>query len=439
MPRHTAHGGFGLRDLRRLLTGPGYAARYAGLAARAGIAVETSATATAWAGPTALDVTTPAGLVRVEADAVVLATGCRERPRSARLVPGDRPAGVLTTGALQQAVYLHRQPVGRRAVVVGAEHVSFSAVHTLAHAGARTVAVVTELPRDQTFAALRWATATRRGVPVLAHGRVTGIVGTRRVEAVELTDLRSGTTRRLACDTVVFTGDWMPDHELARRGGLAMDAATRAPRVDQALRTSARGVFGGNWCTRPRTRRGGARRAASAGACTLPTRARGGAICPSAASRARWCREARGGRSRYAARGRFVLASGSPAPRPPSRQGGRGSSGAAGRGLWSRTARHARVDWPAGLDVAGRRSCSRSPEPVNGSGSTHVDGAGDGDKVRVLLERDRGTCRRGRRRRLWCRRRRCGSLQPAELVGRAESAVEEACAEGFTPSEGSRC
>jgi hypothetical protein len=85
--------------------------------------------------------------------------------------------------------------------------------------------------------------AARRGVPLLTAACVTRIIGRRRVEAVEVTDLAGGGTREIACDTVVFTGDWIPDHELARRGGLAMDPATRAPRVDEALRTSARGVF----------------------------------------------------------------------------------------------------------------------------------------------------------------------------------------------------
>src|SRR5205085_7964272 len=102
---------------------------------------------------------------------------CRERPRAARLVAGDRPRGVLTTGMLQQLVYLHRQPVGRRAVVVGAEHVSFSAVLTLAEVGARTVALVTEEPRHQTHGALAWWTAKRRGVPVLTRSRIESIHG----------------------------------------------------------------------------------------------------------------------------------------------------------------------------------------------------------------------------------------------------------------------
>ena len=243
VPRHSAHTGFGVRDLRRLLTGPQYAARYARLARESGVELHTETTVTGWTGPTALSVTGPRGLDEIAARAVVLATGCRERPRAARLVPGTRPHGVFTTGALQQFVYLHRHPVGRRAVVVGAEHVSFSALLTLAHAGVETVAMVTEHARHQSYAPFKWITATRLRVPILTSTRVTQILGARRVEAVEVTELRTGAARRIPCDTVVFTGDWIADHELARRGDLAMDQATRAPRVDLALRTSARGVF----------------------------------------------------------------------------------------------------------------------------------------------------------------------------------------------------
>src|SRR6185295_4820904 len=125
VPRHTDHTGFGLRDLHRCLRGPRYAARYRTRAAAAGVEIRTQTTATAWAGPQTLAITAPSGIGELAADAIVLATGCRERPRAARLVAGDRPRGVLTTGLLQQLVYLHRQPVGRRAVIVGAEHVSF--------------------------------------------------------------------------------------------------------------------------------------------------------------------------------------------------------------------------------------------------------------------------------------------------------------------------
>jgi len=101
IPRHSDHLGYGLRDLRTLLTGPGYARRLAGLAADAGADIRLSTMVTGWAGDRSLLVTGPGGRRRIDARAVVLATGARERPRPARLVPGDRPDGVFTTGQLQ--------------------------------------------------------------------------------------------------------------------------------------------------------------------------------------------------------------------------------------------------------------------------------------------------------------------------------------------------
>ncbi len=110
------------------------------------MAIRTHTQVTGWSDEGALELNQPTRRSKLEARASVLATGCRERPRAARLVPGSRPQGVLTTGALQQLVYLLGERSGRRAVVVGAEHVSFSALLTLAHGGARAVAMVTEQP-----------------------------------------------------------------------------------------------------------------------------------------------------------------------------------------------------------------------------------------------------------------------------------------------------
>lgn len=166
----------------------------------------------------------------------MIATGVRERPRAARLIPGDRPAGVITTGALQQLVRA-KLPVGRRAVIVGAEHVSFSAVMTLARAGCSTAAVVTDLARHQTYAALVWATTGRRRIPIIAGVTVAEVVGQRRVEAVVLSN-----GQRIVCDTVVFTADWIPDHELARSAGLTIAPASRAISVSSGLHTSRSGI-----------------------------------------------------------------------------------------------------------------------------------------------------------------------------------------------------
>jgi thioredoxin reductase len=243
IPRHAQHQGFGLRDLRRPLSGPRYALRYAALAAAAGVELRIETMVTGWSPGGPLELTGPHGSERLEPAAVVLATGCRERPRSARLVPGSRPEGVMTTGTLQQLVYLKRRSPGTRALVVGAEHVSFSALLTLAHGGARAAGMVTELPRHQSLALFRAGAAVRFHTPLWTRTAVASIHGRPRVEEVELVDLDSGALRTLACDTVVFTADWIPDHELAVMAGLAMDRGTRGPVVDSGLRTSRPGVF----------------------------------------------------------------------------------------------------------------------------------------------------------------------------------------------------
>jgi len=243
IPRHAKHQGFGLRDLHRALSGPSYAARLAERASSGGAEIRTESQVTGWKEDGALEVTSPTGRYELEARAVVLATGCRERPRSARLIPGSRPQGVMTTSTLQQLVYLHGECPGRRAVIVGAEHVSFSALLTLSHGGARAVAMVTDQPEHETFAAFRLGAALRYRCPLLTRHSVTSIRGDPRVEEVELTDLRTGTTRDVSCDLVVFTADWIPDHELAVLAGIELDPGTRGPAVDAALRTTRPGVF----------------------------------------------------------------------------------------------------------------------------------------------------------------------------------------------------
>jgi thioredoxin reductase len=208
IPRHAGHQGFGLRDLRRPLSGPAYARRYAELATDAGVELRTETMVTGWSPDGPLELTGPGGRETLDPDAVILATGCRERPRAARLVPGSRPEGVMTTATLQQLVYLKGRRVGNRALVVGAEHVSFSALLTLAHGGARTVGMVTDLPRHQSLALFRAGAALRWRTPLWTR-----------------------------------TADWIPDHELAVMAGLTMDPGTRGPAVDAALRTSRPGVF----------------------------------------------------------------------------------------------------------------------------------------------------------------------------------------------------
>ncbi|MEU8732821.1 FAD-dependent oxidoreductase [Streptomyces tendae] len=240
VPRHCAHRGFGNRP--HALTGPAYARLLADAAVHAGADLRTGVTALDWAGPRALTTVGPQGTGTLGARAVVLATGARERPRAARLVPGTRPAGVYTTGELQQAVHLYGQHIGSRAVIVGAEDVSHAAADTVRAAGAEVVALVTELPRAPAAPARTLHARLRHRTPVLTGTTVTELLGHGRLSGVRVRH-RDGRTATLPCDTVVFTGDFVPEHELARRGGLALDPSTRGPAVDGALRTSRPGVF----------------------------------------------------------------------------------------------------------------------------------------------------------------------------------------------------
>ncbi|MER5439714.1 FAD-dependent oxidoreductase [Streptomyces sp. NPDC002790] len=247
IPRHSDHTGYGLRDLRRVLTGPAYARLLVRRATEAGADIRTRTMVTGWADDTTdhltVDVTSPEGRYQIRPRAMVLATGARERPRTARRVPGDRPHGVYTTGQLQNLVHLHHQEVGRRAVIVGGELVSWSAALTLREAGCTPALMVSQYQKAESYGAFNAAGRTVLRVPVATRSRVTRIIGKGRLQAVEIEHLDTGKRRTVDCDTVVFTGDWIPDHELARTGGIALDEGTLGPLTDTALRTSRPGVF----------------------------------------------------------------------------------------------------------------------------------------------------------------------------------------------------
>ncbi len=249
MPRLCHHTGFGREDLWRMYSGPRYARYYRDLAEKWDVDVQTSSTVLGWndAGEKhSLNITSLNGLYEIEAQAVLLATGVRERPRSARLIPGTRPQGIFTTGSLQRFVYQESLMVGKRAVIIGAELVSLSALLTLMHAKVNCEMMITEQAHHQIefpYIAMKWALVdilTR--TPILTNMRVSNILGRKQVEAIEITD-EYGNSKTVECDTVVFTGNWIPEHELARLGGLEIDFVTGGPTIDDSYQSSVRGVF----------------------------------------------------------------------------------------------------------------------------------------------------------------------------------------------------
>ena len=241
VPRHSFHPGYGLRDFKQFLSGPKYAQKYVAAAIAAGVQISTSSTATKWASDYEIEVTLPTGLETITARAIILATGARERARAARAVPGKRPAGIYTTGSLQQSTYLEDLDIGTRAVVVGAEHVSFSAVMTLKHAGVKTVAMLTDKKKHETVGIVRWALGLWYRFRLITECEIIDIQGDKRVSGLRIR--RGGKEILIACDTIVFTGNWIPDNELARRGGFDIDATYKSPLVDASSQMQRNNIY----------------------------------------------------------------------------------------------------------------------------------------------------------------------------------------------------
>lgn len=254
LPRYCGHPGFGWAYSRRLESGPAFARRCLAALDPAVCRVLTRTTALALhPGPVVEIVGPETGLAALRPRAAVLATGVRERPRGARLVPGARPErGVLTTGQLQQMVARGVAFTGRRAVVVGSEHVSFSALLTARRAGLRVVAMVEPGERVLSFrgaaALTRWLT----GMPIHLHSRVVDILGAGDSGQVKgVTVSGPDDVHEIACDHVIFSGDFVPDAILAQNSGLDIDPATKGPAIDQFMRTSEPGVFAAGNILRP--------------------------------------------------------------------------------------------------------------------------------------------------------------------------------------------
>ncbi len=249
IPRHCGHPPFGWREFRRVLTGPKYAEKLVKAALKAGVEIHTGTTVVSVnAGPELL-LSTSAGSCTITPRKGIYATGVRELPRSARLLSGARCAGILNTGALQSLVYLEARRPFLRPVIIGSELVSFSAIQTCRHAGIRPVAMIEEGSR--TIARRPSGLLPRMiGIPLHLRTRVTRIIGTDHVTAVEVADAQ-GRRREIACDGVLLTGKFTPESSLARLGHLQVDPASGGPVIDQFGRCSDPDFFATGNVLRP--------------------------------------------------------------------------------------------------------------------------------------------------------------------------------------------
>ncbi|WP_172327653.1 NAD(P)/FAD-dependent oxidoreductase [Mangrovicoccus sp. HB161399] len=241
IPRHCGHPPFGMREFRRVLTGPAYARRLVGTALAAGVEIRTRCTVTAIRPGGVLELATTDGAETLAAKRILLATGNRETTRAAALVPGLRPVGVMNTAALQSFLYEEGRSPFSRPVIVGSEMVAYSAVLSCRRHGIRPAAMVESRGRVQ--GPRFYALANRMfGVPLVTGAEIVAIEGKTRVTGLRLREA-SGAERRIDCDGVIFSGRFTPEAALARASGLALDAGTLGPEIDGAFRSSDPCVF----------------------------------------------------------------------------------------------------------------------------------------------------------------------------------------------------
>jgi NADPH-dependent 2,4-dienoyl-CoA reductase/sulfur reductase-like enzyme len=239
IPRHCGHTGYGFREFNKLYTGPDYAKRLADDASDADLRPRTTALKIEPGG--LVRVTGPNGMEDLQAKAVLLAMGARETPRSARLISGTRPFGVMNTGALQQYVYLHGKCPFERPVVIGSELVSFSTLLTLKHAGIKPLAMIEEAPRIIARHPGEWVARFGFGVPVMTNTRLTRILGRERVEAIEVD--RGFGPERFECDGVILTGKFRPESALLAASHIEIDPGSSGPAIDGYFRCSDHTYF----------------------------------------------------------------------------------------------------------------------------------------------------------------------------------------------------
>jgi thioredoxin reductase len=231
------------------MAGPAYARRLVAEAHTAGADIRTGVTVLALRPGPRLTVSSDEGVGEIAARRVIIATGARETPRSARLVGGTKPGGVMNTGTLQGLVYLKGERPFRRPLIVGTELVAFSAILTCRHAGIRPVAMVEEKAQPTA----RWPCPVfprLLGIPLWTGTRVEAVEGERWVEGALVRD-PDGRVRHVACDGVVFAGGFRPDAVLVRDSHLVLDPRTGGPEVDQFGRTSDPAVFAAGNLLRP--------------------------------------------------------------------------------------------------------------------------------------------------------------------------------------------
>ena len=246
------HNGFGLHHFKEELTGPEYAARFIGQVRSGDIAVLSGAMVLdVGSGRTVRFIHHEQGCRTVQAGAVVLAMGCRERPRGGIGIPGARPSGVFTAGAAQLYMNIEGYTLGKRVVILGSGDIGLIMARRLTLEGAKVLGVYEVLPYSGGLTRNIVQCLEDYGIPLRLSHTITEIRGDKRVEQVAVSRVNErrepipGTETVIDCDTVLLSVGLIPENELTRRAGVEIDPRTNGPVLYENMETSVPGVFAG--------------------------------------------------------------------------------------------------------------------------------------------------------------------------------------------------
>ena len=245
------HPGFGLSRFKEELTGPEYYGRFVDRAKELNVDYMLNSMVLQVNHETNEIVATSSqyGLTAIQAGSIVLAMGCREKTRASIAVPGTRPSGLYTAGSAQRLVNRQNIMVGKKVVILGSGDIGMIMARRMTLEGAKVVMVVELMDYLAGLTRNRVQCLDDFGIPLKLAHTITKIQGDTRVEGVWVAPVDekkqpiADKAEFVECDTVLFSVGLMPENELTRKAGIAINPITNGPAVNQYMQTSAPSVF----------------------------------------------------------------------------------------------------------------------------------------------------------------------------------------------------
>lgn len=244
------HNGFGLHKFKEELTGPEYANRYIREMKKHHIAYRLQTMVISIdQEKTITFLSKEGGYETISAKAIILAMGCRERPRGAISIYGERPAGIFTAGAAQRYINMEGLKVGQNVIILGSGDIGLIMARRLKWEGANVLGVLEILPFSNGLTRNIAQCLEDYDIPLYLSHTITEVVGKERVEGVFIAQVDdtltpiSETKKWIPCDTILLSVGLIPENELSKMAQIKISAITKGPNVDEYMQTEQDGIF----------------------------------------------------------------------------------------------------------------------------------------------------------------------------------------------------